>query len=622
MALNRQCFKGENNMNTLRSYSRRADLLRASHPLVLALLLSLGACGGGGDSPTAPPATVMYSLQSKATVESAGSNCPSGGARIDSGIDGNNNGVLDASEITSTQYVCNGAAGSNGANGSNGLNALVSTSAEAAGTNCANGGFKVDVGADANNNAVLDAGEISSTRYVCNGLNGSNGTNGLNSLMAIVAEAAGSNCTYGGRKISSGLDANRNSALDAGEVSSTTYLCSGPPAGLAWWDVTGTAVQAQPNNGYLADNAAAQVLVTLPASPALGDVVAVTGASAGGWKIAQNAGQLVNFKALGSAPGASWTVRDSARDWFSVASSADGSKLVAVVLGGQIYTSTDSGRIWTARDSARDWFSVASSADGSKLVAVEYGGQIYTSTDSGLTWTARDSARNWRSVASSADGSKLIAVVQSRQIYTSTDSGLTWTARDSARFWYSVASSADGSKLVAVVSGGQIYNSTDSGLTWTARDSARNWQSVTSSADGSKLVAVASGGQIYTSTDSGLTWTARDSARDWFSVASSADGSKLVAVEYGGQIHTSNDSGLTWTARDSARHWYSVASSADGSKLVAVEYGGPIYTSAPQSTPGTSGYVAGGQFDNLTLQYLGSGMWDVLNGHVDLLTYQ
>jgi len=546
-APNHHLFKGKNNMQALRSDSRRARLLRASNPLALALLLSLGACGGGGGSegeapPTAQPASLKHSLQSKATVESTGSNCPGGGARIDSGIDSNNSGVLDASEITSTQYVCNGAAGSNGDNGSNGLSALVSTRAEAAGANCVNGGFKVDVGADANNNTVLDAGEISGTRYVCHGSNGSNGTNGLNSLMAIVAVAAGSNCTYGGRMISSGLDANRNNALDAGEVSSSTYLCSGPPAGLAWWDITGTAVQAQPNSGYIAHNATAQVNVTLPASPALGDVVAVNGASAGGWKITQNAGQVVNFKALGSAPGTSWTARDTSHNWTSVTSSDDGSKLVAVNSGAQIYTSTDSGLTWTARDSARQWSSVSSSADGSKLVAMASLGQIYTSTDSGLTWTARDSARNWAAVASSADGSKLVAVVEDGLINTSTDSGLTWTARDSARHWRSVASSVDGSKLVAVVNGGQIYTSTDSGLTWTARELARNWQSVASSADGSKLVAGVVGGQIYAST--------------------------------------------------------------------------------PQSTPGTSGDVAGGQFDNLTLQYLGSGLWDVLNGHVDLLTYQ
>jgi hypothetical protein len=67
--------------------------------------------------------------------------------------------------------------------------------------------------------------------------------------------------------------------------------------------------------------------------------------------------------------------------WNSVASSTDGTKLVAGVMGGQIYTSTDSGVSWTACESVRVWQSVASSGDGTKLVAVVYdqnGELIYT----------------------------------------------------------------------------------------------------------------------------------------------------------------------------------------------------------------------------------------------------
>jgi len=51
--------------------------------------------------------------------------------------------------------------------------------------------------------------------------------------------------------------------------------------------------------------------------------------------------------------------------------------------GTRIYTSTDSGVTWTPRENIRDWLGVASSADGSKLVAIAFQGQIYTSTDSG-----------------------------------------------------------------------------------------------------------------------------------------------------------------------------------------------------------------------------------------------
>ena len=199
--------------------------------------------------------------------------------------------------------------------------------------------------------------------------------------------------------------------------------------------------------------------------------------------------------------GATWTARDSNRGWYAIASSADGTKLAAVVLAGQIYTSVDSGANWTARESSRNWGSIASSADGTKLAAVASGGQIYTSIDSGATWTARESIRNWRSIASSADGTKLAAVAYGSQIYTSTDSGATWTARGSNRLWTRIASSADGTKLAAAVYGGQIYTSIDSGATWTPglSDGNRNWWGVASSDDGTKLAAVAYAEQIYTS---------------------------------------------------------------------------------------------------------------------------
>jgi hypothetical protein len=42
---------------------------------------------------------------------------------------------------------------------------------------------------------------------------------------------------------------------------------------------------------------------------------------------------------------------------------------------------------WTPRESNRKWYSVTSSSNGSKLVAVVNGGLIYISTDSGVTWT-------------------------------------------------------------------------------------------------------------------------------------------------------------------------------------------------------------------------------------------
>jgi hypothetical protein len=424
--------------------------------------------------------------------------------------------------------------------------------------------------------------------------------------------------------------------FSAGTITATAFSGGGA---IAWQTVAGTSQQAQPNTGYIVNNSA-QVTITLPTSPNAGDIVRVSGVGAGGWKIAQNSGQFIivgNVAALNV--GTTWTPHGPTTNWYAIASSVDGTKLVACVGGGQIYTSTDSGLTWTARDSSRQWGSVASSADGSKLVAGVGGGQIYTSTDSGVTWTAQNSgSRAWVGVASSADGSKLVACDYSPgQIYTSTDSGVTWTARDSNRYWEGVASSADGSKLVATVQEGQIYTSTNSGATWTAQNSGnRDWHGVASSADGSKLVALdyglAAGGQIYTSTNSGVTWTAQNSgSRAWPCVASSADSSKLVTAVYagGGQIYTSSDSGVTWIAQNSgSQKWTGVASSADGSKLVACVQAGQIYTSTPAfaspgntTTVGTGGFLCGGLGASIELQYVGNNEFIILSSTGTIFGY-
>lgn len=65
--------------------------------------------------------------------------------------------------------------------------------------------------------------------------------------------------------------------------------------GMTWTTVTGTTQAAAVNNGYIANNAGT-VTVTLPATAAVGDLVAVTGINnATGWKLAVNTGQTVYF---------------------------------------------------------------------------------------------------------------------------------------------------------------------------------------------------------------------------------------------------------------------------------------------------------------------------------------
>ena len=377
----------------------------------------------------------------------------------------------------------------------------------------------------------------------------------------------------------------------------------------AFQTVAGTTQNAVANSNYLLTNAALST-VTLPAAPAVGEVVRVNGVGAGGWQVAPNAGQSIVGAGTTLGPaGVTWTPQENVRSWGSVASSSDGMKLIAAVSNGQLYTSTDAGVTWIARENNRNWWDVASSADGTKLLAAVGSGQLYTSTDSGATWTPRQSNRTWKAVASSADGTKLVAAVGSGQIYTSADSGVTWTPRESSRAWNSLASSSDGSVLLAAAINEGVYVSLDSGVTWNASLSV-SVNAVAASGNGTKLVATAVNGQIYTSADTGATWTPRESIRSWISVASSSDGGKLLAGTLNGQLYTSTDAGVTWTARESNRFWLDVASSGDGSRLVAVDAGpGRIYTSTAASLPSPLTGAAG---TTVALQYIGGNQWQAL----------
>jgi len=395
---------------------------------------------------------------------------------------------------------------------------------------------------------------------------------------------------------------------------------------VGWIPTNGTAIQAVTDTGYLLTNSQL-VTVTLPASPNAGDIVRISGAGASGWRVSQNAGQSVigNFSSFAKSP---WTPSSaSPLDWRAIASSADGSRLVAVAssTGGGIFTSIDSGLTWSGPFgglSSANWYAAASSADGSKLPAAVNGGYIYT--NSGPTWTAAFGPANWIALATSADGTKLIAAASSSGVYVSSNSGASWTQAVGSANWISVGSSADGTRMIAAISGGVIYG--NSSGSWAQQSGSTpasgTWSAVASSADGTKLVAVANGGGIYTSINAGGSWLPQTgglpASAAWSSVASSADGSKLAAVINGGGIYTSGNFGVTWAQQTNApvESWNAIDSSADGTKLAAAINNTPsggifVSVASPLSatTAGTTGYLIGGQGSAVELQYIGNNQF-------------
>ncbi len=606
----------------LNSFSRACRTNGLLGALTLAAAL-LSGCGGGssGSDDTAsppPPATGATTLL-RIAPEASGSNCAAGGVRIQSGQDIDANGVLTDAEVSSTQYVCNGASGSAepGTGGTNGLSMLVRQRPEPAGVQCAQGGSAVLAGLDTNRNGSLEDNEVTSTGYVCNGSagapggSGPAGSAGLSNLLALTPEAAGANCAYGGQRVQSGLDRDNNGVLSPSEVTATSYLCSAAPADTQWVNVTGAAVQAVSNTGYLANNPSARVVITLPASPTIGDWIKVTGVGAGGWTVAQNAGQSIATRGLVGGMNITWSPLALTGTWTAVAMSSDGMRQVAASSSGELYTSTNTGANWTLRLTGQLWSGVAMSADGTKIVAVTNGGSIYQSTDGGANWSNDGSSRAWSAVASSADGSHLVAAAYLGNLWTSSDGGANWTARESSRAWRAVSSSSDGRVLVAATNGAQLYVSTDYGVTWTARATAQFWWSVAASADGQRLYASVDTGNIWTSNDYGTTWESTGQARSWRGIATSSDGRLVVATTEGGTVYESTDSGGTWRSTADAGNWSAVASSSNGLTLLAAKSGANLYGGSRRSstTPGGSGSLSGGQEDALQLQYVGGGLF-------------
>lgn len=123
--------------------------------LVLAGAVACSSGAGNGDTAGGAP-SVAY----QAVIVAPGADCTYGGIRVDMGIDDNRNGQLDPTEVDATEYVCNGAPGAV---------SLVRTTLEPAGSHCATGGVLIESGIDADGNGVLDPSEVSTSQYVCNG---------------------------------------------------------------------------------------------------------------------------------------------------------------------------------------------------------------------------------------------------------------------------------------------------------------------------------------------------------------------------------------------------------------------------------------------------------------------
>jgi hypothetical protein len=389
---------------------------------------------------------------------------------------------------------------------------------------------------------------------------------------------------------------------------------------------SGIAVQAVPNTSYILTNPQ-PVTVTLPVAPKIGDSLRVAGTGLGGWILAQNQGQSV----LGQNLVNSFTpwnnlLTDSVSHGFTAASSADGVHLI-VGTTTHLEISSDSGATWfvpPAQPAGAAW--IATSADGRHAAAALANRLIYTSVDFGTNWTEQTNSflAGYDGIASAADGSRLVAIANVGGIYVSPDFGTNWTLTTApSNSWVTVASSADGSHLVAAAKTNGIYLSSNFGVTWQLSTApvTNDWAVITSSADGTRLFAFDNSTNAWFSTDAGHSWQSSSIAAGFtYAAACSADGLR-AAVASGVNIYLTTDGGLTWLKSNApASPWRAIASSATGN-FIATGTGTGIYAFRTSTSIGASGYLSGGPYSAVELQYVGNGQFLPLNHEGTLLTH-
>ena len=147
-----------------------------------------------------------------------------GGTRVHIGFDNGrgegiaNDKILQYDEEEIILYLCNPS------DGSDGEATRITVSDEESGENCENGGKKIETGIDENENDLLDDSEITSTDFICNGSN-TDGT-GQDALVSFEIIAEGDGCEYGGKRMNYGVDTNSDGQLSEDEITGHRTFCA------------------------------------------------------------------------------------------------------------------------------------------------------------------------------------------------------------------------------------------------------------------------------------------------------------------------------------------------------------------------------------------------------------
>ncbi len=310
----------------------------------------------------------------------------------------------------------------------------------------------------------------------------------------------------------------------------------------------------------------------------------------------------VNWDEVGKLAGKSWN---------KVAVSSDGHYMTAINTVGEIYCSSNYGRIpsWSRKFSipANDVCSINMSFNGKYQVACN-GASIFVSSNYGKTNSWSKTLEIDKTIINtnvSLNGQYQAVVSSGDGLYQSSNYGITWKKYDeNADVIESIKTFPNASIALSFTGRYQtivsqyVWYSHDYGVTWrnaTGIDDPyeqEDWVDVCVSSIGDVQYAAIQNGYIYKSIDYGLSWTKiihseLSIPRNFSSISCSAKGDHITATENGGRIYHSIDAGVTWSATDvlvSSKAWKSVAVSANGQYQVACTHkanavSGVVFTS-------------------------------------------
>lgn len=201
----------------------------------------IGLTGATGAQGPTGPGSGLNALVNTTPEPPNESTCPYGGVRIETGLDDNDNNILDDAEVDQEKFACNGAPGTPGDDGVNGedgedgtdgtdgqdgssIVSRINTTPES--QECPAGGVQLETGTDDDGNGILNDGEVDHSELICNGEAGDV------PVFNFVPIPKNSSCgAYTGVLVQVGLDNGdtggvpKNGVLESGEVDSERSLC-------------------------------------------------------------------------------------------------------------------------------------------------------------------------------------------------------------------------------------------------------------------------------------------------------------------------------------------------------------------------------------------------------------